>query len=190
MEIKIKKLRIKSLFLIFLSFALAVCEDRIIYFAVLSSFLHEAGHLAAFLIFRVRIERITVNIFGIVIDFKEEYKISFFKESMISFAGPAVNILLFFVFYRLDFQFAAVNFALAFFNLLPIVKLDGGRVLRAVLNRILRKETAGKICFFISVLVAVPFLILGIALTLFYKNISLLITSFYFLVLLISYRGD
>jgi len=110
-----------------------------------SILLHELGHSVVALRHGVAVRSITLFIFGGLAWMEREADTPR-AELEIALAGPAVNFVLFGLFAALAGSFdpgspglalfqwlAAINLAVALFNLLPGFPLDGGRVLRAVL---------------------------------------------------------
>lgn len=98
-------------------------------YALCFSFLHEAGHLAAMLIFGVVPDKISLEIHGIRID-KSLSELSYGKECIVTLAGPLINAIFMLVFSS-DASSTAffVNAGLLIVNLLPLSTLDGGRLL-------------------------------------------------------------
>jgi len=109
--------------------------------------LHELGHSLVAMRYGFEIDSITLWIFGGIAQFTEmpeDWK----QELTVAIAGPAVSVVLgaglYAVFVALPEQFGATRFVvgylallnvvLAAFNLLPGFPMDGGRVLRALLN--------------------------------------------------------
>jgi Zn-dependent protease len=106
--------------------------------------LHELGHSVVALSYGIPVRRINLFIFGGVSEIGAEAP-SAWAEFLIAAAGPAVSVILGFVFlllerpvhgiaplYGLIKYLAYINFALAVFNLIPGFPLDGGRVFRAI----------------------------------------------------------
>jgi Zn-dependent protease len=109
-----------------------------------SVLLHELGHSAIALRYKVPVRNITLFIFGGVARIGSEPP-SAIAEFRIAIAGPLVSLVLAVCFYVLQpvvagiepllglaKYLAYINFALVIFNLIPGYPLDGGRVFRAI----------------------------------------------------------
>ena len=113
-----------------------------------SIIMHEIGHALVAKYFQMQIGDITLWIFGGVADMQEERSVPK-HELLMALAGPAMSVILAFVFFisfdviggyeqqtvfsTLVAYLMVVNIALALFNMIPAFPLDGGRVLRALL---------------------------------------------------------
>ncbi|HET7628321.1 MAG TPA: site-2 protease family protein [Bacillales bacterium] len=105
-------------------------------------FVHEMGHVGAAVFFRWKIEQVELLPFGGVAKTDEHGNRPLFEETIVILAGPAQHLLLSglaYFFYRTSFfdtgdfrTFMLYNLTLLFFNLLPVLPLDGGRLLRVV----------------------------------------------------------
>lgn len=108
---------------------------------------HELGHAMVARHYGYRIDSITLWLFGGIAKLTETPR-NWFHEFAIAIAGPIVSIALgvavFVPLFALDgpatvvfllAYLAVMNVALAGFNLLPAFPMDGGRVLRSLLNR-------------------------------------------------------
>lgn len=111
----------------------------------LSVLIHELGHAFTARLFDVHVEGITLWFLGGVAQFPEMPK-ERGREAIVGIAGPITSVLLAAGFHLLatgaDWgsralfvlgYLALVNGALAVFNMLPALPLDGGRVLRSIL---------------------------------------------------------
>ncbi|KAB8319802.1 site-2 protease family protein [Tolypothrix campylonemoides VB511288] len=110
-----------------------------------SVLLHELGHSLVARSQGIRVNSITLFLFGGIASIEEESKTPG-KAFQVAIAGPAVSVALF-LFLRLlgDFlpynspasmmvgDLARINLVLALFNLIPGLPLDGGQVLKAAL---------------------------------------------------------
>ena len=110
--------------------------------ALLACVLHELGHLLAVRLAGGRVRRMSITAVGA--EMEVDRALSYGKEALAAAAGPGVNLALALVFCRLPGggMFAGLNLALACFNLLPVGRLDGGRLLRCLLAWLLGPEAA------------------------------------------------
>lgn len=95
-----------------------------------SAALHEGGHLFAMRLLGVTCYGMELRGTGAVIHTGDT---SPGKEALCAAAGPAVNLLLLLLTFRLLPAMALVNFLLLLWNLLPLYPLDGGRLLHLLL---------------------------------------------------------
>ena len=103
---------------------------------------HEAGHLLALKMLRVRVHKLRLTFSGAIL-VTEPLRYS--REIVAAAAGPAVNALLLAAFAKTEPVTAFVNLLLLCYNLLPFYPLDGGRILRAVLRLLLPEGAAAMI---------------------------------------------
>ena len=101
--------------------------------AVVSVFLHEAAHLITAKALRVQVKRLGFNWRGPYIVRESGTPI---ENTLISLAGPGVNLLLCLLTFGTSPMFAMVNGFLAVFNLLPFIpSSDGQRIYRLWAHR-------------------------------------------------------
>ena len=101
--------------------------------------LHEAGHAIVLRLVHVRVKAVRLG-FGDVE--METAPLGYWEELLSAWAGPCVNFLLYLALWRIAPAFAAVNLLLGAYNLLPVLPLDGGRMLLAALYLRLPEQTA------------------------------------------------
>ena len=89
-------------------------------------FFHECGHIGVALCCGVKIKKIGLSWMGLYTVREPGPR---WANLCVSFAGPAVNLLLAFVLRNTAPGFAWVNLVAALFNLLPIPNSDGSRIL-------------------------------------------------------------
>lgn len=107
--------------------------------------LHEGGHLLACRMVSVPVLRLRLTCCGgelIPLRHLEGR-----EECLVAMAGPAVNLLLSagFAAFADEEQwavFSGVNLILGLFNLLPMLPLDGGRILHGILSCIMKRGDA------------------------------------------------
>lgn len=196
MSFKIGRVRIKISFLFFavLTMAFAVDKKQIVIITLICSALHEIGHISALFLFGSYPDEIAFGAFGVRIQ-QNGYTLSDFQQAVVVLCGPLVNIVLFVLLLVANIVFesrilltvSAVNLVIGVFNLLPILPLDGGRVLFMVLNVFLDQKTACKIMRLICVIVLLVIIFSGFLIILkIGPNISLLATGIYISILCIK----
>ena len=95
--------------------------------------IHEAGHIAAGVLVKVRVKP-EVGLLGIGL--KESRGVDGLRESVLASGGVLANFLwgVFANLLGLEYFYEA-SMVLAIVNLLPVLPLDGGKILRGVLSR-------------------------------------------------------
>lgn len=160
--------------------------------SLLSAMLHELGHVLALRRCKGEIEGLSFGGFGVRMKLKGGLSLSLRDEIAVAAAGPAVNFILAFISAalctasdkKLFLIVCAVNTGMAFFNLIPISALDGGRILKNIILLRLNADSAEKISAAVSYIFL--FLTLLTAFLLLLKtgfNFSMLVTGGYLILL-------
>lgn len=97
--------------------------------ALTAAVVHEAGHIFAVLFFGGKIHRARISVTGCVIECGE---ITEFGKLISILAGPVCSLMLI-CFRRIAPQIAVCGLCQGLFNLLPVLPLDGGRILQLLL---------------------------------------------------------
>ena len=152
---------------------------------LISILIHEFSHILVGIFFGYKVKNFKFLPFGAYIEFKEHYKIKkqILKNCIIYLMGPISNFLisLIFVFYNFKYseQIVYINFILGIFNLLPIIPLDGSKILREILINFFDNKRSNIYSYRVSkILLCLSTFIYSI-LIIKIKNISLFIVLLY-----------
>ncbi|MCI9405644.1 MAG: hypothetical protein HFK04_01820 [Oscillospiraceae bacterium] len=153
---------------------------------VLAALVHEIGHLIAMAALGEQPQSIIFGGFGIRMERRLGTRLPYQKEIWIYGAGPAANLLTALLFFS-NPRICRVHLLLGLFNLLPMGVLDGGQILRCILQQKMEmvrgdfwRRSVSLCCGLLLILLAVAvFLTSG-------YNASLLSTSVYLMWLLIA----
>jgi Zn-dependent protease len=120
-----------------------------------SVLLHELGHSLMALSQGIKVNSITLFVFGGVASIEQESKTPW-QAFQVAIAGPAVSLALFLLlggvallvpipdpYNTVVLQLASINGVLAIFNMLPGLPLDGGQVLKALVWKITGSRLKG-----------------------------------------------
>lgn len=107
-------------------------------------FIHELGHVAAAKHFGWRIKEVKLLPFGGVAEVEELASVPVREEVTVALSGPLQNVWMILLAYPLmetgmvprewGTYFIEANLLIALFNLLPVLPLDGGKVMLAVIS--------------------------------------------------------
>lgn len=141
---KNKRVYVSPLTIVFLIVAAFFQSLRPALIAYGVAFVHESAHFLAASCFKIRFSSISIMPFGLSIKLKKEYIEDPKKEFWICFAGPLSNILMFIIGLMISSQhllqkgylefFLSANMMMFLLNMLPILPLDGGRMLKSILT--------------------------------------------------------
>lgn len=130
---------------------------------------HEMGHFLTGCFLKLKVKEISLFMFGGVTIFDEDLNLNIFKELLVVVMGPVVQMLFYmlvYYFYTKGFvsvstmkKVSTINLILLEFNLLPILPLDGAKILNNILDLILSYDLAHKVSLAVSFL-ALPLVFL------------------------------
>ena len=145
---------------------------------LLACLVHELGHLAAAKCFGGRLEGIHLTAVGAEMSVGYGRAISYAEDTVVALAGPVSNVLLSGVAWGVKLPIlAALSVGVGAFNLLPIVPLDGARVLYNYLCPLLSPLRAERWGMVTSAVLVGGLVGLGTILMGEYANLTLLLTS-------------
>lgn len=140
---------------------------------------HEAGHLLALRLMGFRLRSVQLEARGLCIRYAGLG--GWLQEAIAALSGPLAGLVYGLLILFLPVSCAAwleisasVSLLLTAFNLLPILPLDGGRVLYALCMRSLSEEEANRLVRGLSVAALAVLLLLGLVLLIWQKSVGLL----------------
>lgn len=148
---------------------------------------HEFGHIFFALLFKYKIIKINIYPFGGYSIFQNDLNISFIKEFLVFLGGILFQFILYLIFkyninnYSFIYKiFINYNTSIILFNLIPIIPLDGSKVINILLNNFISFKYAHLITIYIS------YIFVFILIVLFHNNLNMNIMILLLLFLLIK----
>ncbi len=124
--------------------------------------IHEIGHLYAVYLLNFNVDKIIIFPFGGNIKYNALLNTSIFKELIILICGPLFQFIFYLIIYLLyinnfvnDSTFETVktiHYSLIIFNFLPIIPLDGSKLLNLILDYFLSYKKAHIITIIVSII--------------------------------------
>lgn len=155
----------------------------------ISIFIHEISHIVIAKVYKINIKNLRVSIFGFSAQIENNKKTKTKQKILMYLAGPIANFILAIIFYFLKIEYIEklklvyTNLCLGIFNLLPIIPLDGGNVLKELLKNKYKNIEANKISLFVSKMFLAILVFSYSILIVKVKNISILILIIYLIYL-------
>lgn len=169
---------------------------------MLFALIHELGHLLAGLLLKLKPEKIEIIPVGVSIAFKlktDDFNSKIgksnlleIKKILIAIAGPLINIIIIWVTLKLHINIIEkisiiyANILIVMFNLLPIYPLDGGRIIKGILNICIGKRKANKYINIISIIVTSCTTMLGLIATWYSNNIAIIFITIYLWIIVVK----
>ncbi len=130
---------------------------------LLASTMHECGHLLAMLLLGDLPSCVTFGAFGMRVEHRTDRQLSYRRLCIVSLSGPLVNAVCGAWLWAVGAADAAwIHSILAVFHLLPVVSLDGGEALYALLCCHLAEERADRLVRLCSAIAVFPLTALGV----------------------------
>ncbi len=152
------------------------------YLLLLIITIHEIGHATCAKIINFKFDKIIIYPFGGITRYNEDLNISSNKELFVLIGGIYFQLLFWlfiYILYKYNFVtdhvyniFNKINILLISFNFLPIIPLDGGKLLNILLDKLFSYKLSNIISIIISFIILIIFVIynktyLSLILTLF-----------------------
>lgn len=172
---------IKFHYYLFLFMLYLYVIDKLEYFFIfyIFVFIHEMFHVMMAVLLKVKIKEIVFLSIGMNAQYEEN--ISSIKEFLIAIAGPIASLNLAIFLY--NESFIMMNIIILITNMIPIYPLDGGRILRIILIKILGYKNGIKIYGIILRILICVLIIITIIFTVYLKNYYFLFFSIYIFLL-------
>ena len=132
-------------------------------FIIFSSIIiiHESGHIIAGIIFKWKIEKVILLPFGGITIFKEYINKPLYQELIITLSGPIFQLIFYYIFQGNEI-FNQFNQAILLFNLLPIIPLDGSKIINVLSNYIISFKYSHIVTIVLSIISILTILLLTI----------------------------
>lgn len=155
----ISKVKIHFFFYIFTFICImsGLFKDYIMIMFIVS--VHELGHILVALYYKWNIRKIVILPFGGITIFNELINRPIKEEFMIAAAGPIFQSILF-IFID-NSKFIYYNKALLIFNLIPIIPLDGSKIVNLFFNKIVSFKRSNFLTNLLSILMILVLIILN-----------------------------
>ena len=102
---------------------------------------HEVGHIITIKLFKYKIISCNIYPFGGITKIEKDLNTKIYKEFLIAISGIVMQLILQFLVFCLPLNiltkkiFYKYNLSIMFFNILPIIPLDGSLIIKALLNK-------------------------------------------------------
>lgn len=146
--------------------------------------IHEMSHLIVGLMMGGKAEKIYITPFGVSLEIYSYGRSSSLNKILFYLSGPLINLILAFIFFysKIDIDFKEeiiyTNVAICFFNLLPILPLDGGKILKEIFYILFKEKSNDIIIVFSKIFLGIISSVYSI-LIIQVKNIYILILLIY-----------
>ena len=161
------KIDYSTYFLILLAFLAGYIKN--ISLILIIVIIHELGHVFFFKLFKIPIEKITIYPYGGMTTVNKPLHERIYKDILISIGGILFQIILLFIFSLLYKQncivkttynlFILYNTNIIIFNLLPLIPLDGSKLLFCFFTKFFSYKTSYKIMIITGILSLILFIL-------------------------------
>lgn len=140
----LNKLEVSPFATIFIALTLISNSYKLFFIYFFITFIHELGHVLMAKLLKFKIGTIKLLAIGFNAEIEDLDNSSSIKEFLVTIAGPLTYFISYYLLgylYKVDFisynayvQALQVNKYNLFFNLLPLIPLDGGRILKIIID--------------------------------------------------------
>ena len=128
-----KIFKIHPLTYIMILIAFLTGQFRFFFIFMLLIIVHELGHIISGLIFKWKLKEIIVLPLGMISKYDNLVNLSLNEEMLVASMGVIFQLVFYMLFIK---KYDYINNTIILFNLLPIIPLDGSKILNVLLNKI------------------------------------------------------
>lgn len=158
MSFKLLGIKINISYAFALSLALFIASDKSgnLLPLILAIIIHEFSHLLVMCFLRVKPKEIYLTM-G-TINIKNNHILTIGEEICVLLVGPLSNLILYLIFSCFNTNFANINLILFIFNMLCIEGLDGGSIIKVILNNFFSSSLVKRIMLIIKIFNVIAFI--------------------------------
>lgn len=163
-------------------------QIRIYTILMLFAFIHELGHLIAGVSLGLKVKNINIMPFGVSINFEDYSNRYVIKKIIIAMAGPLINLIIVILGICNEWEEDIIysNVLIGMFNLIPLYPLDGGRILKCIVQLTSNSKEAEIITYKLSNTLIIILTIISSIVILLVQNIGVLMILGYLWMLVIQ----
>ncbi len=163
-------------------------QIRIYTILMVFALVHELGHLVAGILLGLKAKGIDIMPFGVSINFEDYSNKYIAKKIIIAMAGPLVNtiIVILGIYNNWEEEIIYSNILIGLFNLIPLYPLDGGRILKYIIQLATNSKEAEMFAYKLSNILIIILTIVSCVGILFVQNIGMVLILAYLWVLVIQ----
>lgn len=150
--------------------------------------IHEIGHLIAGILLGLKVKSINIMPFGVSINFEDYSNKYIIKKIIIAMAGPLVNlaIVILGMYNNWEEDIIYANVLIGMFNLIPLYPLDGGRILKYIIQIATNSKEAETMTNRLSNILIIILTLISSVGILFMQNLGVLFILAYLWILIIQ----
>ena len=182
------KIRIDLKILIFLVLFYFTNQLKIYLVIMLFCFIHELGHIFVGLIFNMKIEKLEIMPFGFSVSFEDSVTENF-KKIFVAAAGPLVTLALILIFFNIEIKLKQEiiysNILILIYNLMTIYPLDGGRIIKGILQIKVEEERAQKMIWKLTKITMIIITFVCSIAVYYFKNIAIFLSCIFLWIIIL-----
>ena len=152
--------------------------------------IHELGHIIVGIILKMKLEKIEIMPFGLRASFAANFEDRNFKikEIFVTLAGPLTSLALAVLCTTQEFIYS--NILILFFNLIPIYPLDGGRILKGILQIKFGVVQSENLINKISYITMIILTVLSSIAVYYYQNLAIFMICIFLWIMVLQEKND